>query len=113
LLEEPGNLVNQNLALCYNQSSMKLEQNDIAGLGKLTWKFNIKLFYITYENEKMKLAIKFCQTDDMMANYITKPSTGFIDLVNKSRKKEISSCTKKICWTSRTKERMILCISSQ
>jgi hypothetical protein len=54
---------------------MKLEQNGKSSLGKRTQDFNIKLLYITYQIESKEVVIKYCPTDDRMADCMTKPLT--------------------------------------
>ncbi len=58
-----------------NQSSMKLELNGKSSLGKRTRHFNIKYFYVTVLIQQKEVKIEFCPTDDMIADYMTKPLT--------------------------------------
>jgi hypothetical protein len=46
-LDAQGYKIKQNIVLCDNISTMKLENNGKASSGKMTRHFNIKLFYIT------------------------------------------------------------------
>jgi hypothetical protein len=55
---------------------MKLEQNGKASSGKRTRHFNIKFFYITDLIQRQEVSIKYCPTDQMIADYMTKPLTG-------------------------------------
>ena len=55
---------------------MKLEQNGKASSGKRTRHFNIKYFYITDLLKSKEISIKYCPTDQMIADYMTKPITG-------------------------------------
>jgi len=55
---------------------MKLEENGKASSGKRTRHFNIKYFYITDLIQRGEVTIKYCPTDDMIADYMTKPITG-------------------------------------
>ena len=75
-LEAQGYKINQNIVLRDNQSTMKLEQNGKASSGKRTRHFNIKFFYITDLIERKEVTIEYCPTDDMLADYMTKPLTG-------------------------------------
>jgi hypothetical protein len=75
-LEAQGFKVNENVINRDNQSTMKLEQNGKASSGKRTRHFNIKYFYITCLIENKEVTIKYCPTDDMIADYMTKPLTG-------------------------------------
>jgi hypothetical protein len=75
-LEGQGYKINQNIVLRDNKSTMKLEQNGKASSGKQTQHFNIKFFYITDLIERKEVTIEYCPTDDMIADYMTKPLTG-------------------------------------
>ena len=75
-LEEQGYNIKQNILLRDNQSSMKLEMNGKASSGKRTRHFNIKYFYITDLIARGEVMIKYCPTDLMIADYMTKPLTG-------------------------------------
>ena len=75
-LKEQGWKVNQNMVMRDNLSSMKLETNGKASSGKRTRHFDIKYFYITDLIERKEVEIKYCPTDDMIADYMTKPLSG-------------------------------------
>jgi hypothetical protein len=75
-LQEQGWKVNQNMVMRDNLSSMKLETNGKASSGKRTRHFDIKYFYITDLIERKEVAIQYCPTDDMIADYMTKPLSG-------------------------------------
>jgi hypothetical protein len=75
-LEAQGYDVKHNVLLRDNQSSMKLEQNGKTSCGKRTRHFDIKYFYITDLIENKEVTIKYCPTDSMVADYMTKPLTG-------------------------------------
>ena len=59
-----------------NTSSMKLEANGRASASKRTRHFNIKYFYITDLIQRKEFQLKYCPTDQMMADYFTKPLVG-------------------------------------
>jgi hypothetical protein len=75
-LQEQGYVVNQNIMLRDNISSMKLETNGKTSSGKRTRHFDIKYFYITDLIERKEVTIQYCPTEDMVADYMTKPLTG-------------------------------------
>ena len=75
-LESQGYPVTDNIIHRDNQSSMKLEQNGKQSCGKRTRHFNIKYFYITDLINRKELSIKYCPTDQMDGDYMTKPTTG-------------------------------------
>jgi hypothetical protein len=55
---------------------MWLEENGKASSGKHTCHFHIKFFYITDLINRNKIQIKYCPTEDMIADYMTKPLVG-------------------------------------
>lgn len=59
-----------------NASSMKLEENGKASSGKRTRHFNIKYFYITDLIQRGEMQIQYCPTEEMIADYMTKPLVG-------------------------------------
>ena len=75
-IEAQGFEVNFNLVYRDNTSSMKLEENGRASASKRTRHFNIKYFYITDLIDRSEVDIKYCPTDDMGGDYMTKPLTG-------------------------------------
>lgn len=75
-MEAQGYNVKQTIIMRDNQSSMKLEMNGKTSSGKRTRHFNIKYFYITDLIEQKEVAVKYCPTDSMIADFMTKPLTG-------------------------------------
>jgi hypothetical protein len=75
-LQSQGFNIRQNIIFRDNQSSMKLEQNGKTSSGKRTRHFNIKYFYITDLIKNREVTIEYCPTDDMLADYFTKPLSG-------------------------------------
>jgi hypothetical protein len=59
-----------------NTSSMKLEANGKSSSGKRTRHFDIKYFYITDLIKRDLVQIEYCPTDEMIADYMTKPLVG-------------------------------------
>jgi hypothetical protein len=68
--------VNTNVIYRDNTSSMKLEENGKASSGKCTRHFNIKYFYITDLIQCNDIQIEYCPTEEMVADYMTKPLVG-------------------------------------
>ena len=56
-----------------NTSTMKLETNGKASSGKRTRHFDIKYFYIKDLVDRKLVTIEYCPTDEMIADYMTKP----------------------------------------
>ena len=75
-MEAQGIDVELNVIYRDNTSSMKLEENGKESSGKRTRHFDIKYFFITDLIKRNEVSIKFCPTDDMIADYMTKPLTG-------------------------------------
>jgi hypothetical protein len=84
-VEAQGFQVKANIIYRDNTSSMKLETNGKESSGKRTRHFDIKYFYITDLIQRGELSIKYCPTDAMIGDYMTKPLTGskFIQLRSK------------------------------
>ena len=59
-----------------NTSTMKLAMNGKASSGKRTRHFDIKKFYVTDLIQKGEVQVKYCSTDDMIGDYMSKPLTG-------------------------------------
>jgi hypothetical protein len=59
-----------------NQSTMKLADNGKASSGKGTRHINIRYFFITDCIARKEVAIQYCPTKDMVADYFTKPLQG-------------------------------------
>ena len=59
-----------------NQSSILLENNGRASSSRRTKNLNIRSFFITYRIKKGELKIEYCPTDDMVADFFTKPLQG-------------------------------------
>jgi hypothetical protein len=75
-LEAQGYEIWENLVYRDNQSSMKLEINGKASSGKRTRHFNIKYFFITDLIGRKEVQTRYCPTDKMIADYMTKPLVG-------------------------------------
>ena len=59
-----------------NQSAIKLEQNGKASSGKRTRHINIRYFFVKDRIERKELFVEYCPTEDMIADYFTKPLQG-------------------------------------
>jgi hypothetical protein len=66
------------LSLIYQDrtSSTRLENNGKWSSGKRTRYFDIKYFYVTDLIGGDEVAVSYCPTNDMVADYMTKPLTG-------------------------------------
>jgi len=75
-MEAQGIQVTTNVIFRDNMSSMKLEENGKESSGKRTRHFDIKYFYITDLIKRKEVTIEYRPTDEMIADYMTKPLTG-------------------------------------
>jgi Reverse transcriptase (RNA-dependent DNA polymerase) len=75
-IEAQGHKVNANIVYQDNTSAMKLENNGKASSGKRTRHFDIKFFYIQDLIKRGELKVEYCPTDEMDADYMTKPLVG-------------------------------------
>ena len=55
---------------------MNLQNNGKVSSGKRTRHFNIKIFYTTDLINRNKVEVSYCQTDEMIGDYMSKPLVG-------------------------------------
>ena len=55
---------------------MLLEENGRLSAGKRSRHLNIRYFFVTDMIKKGMIDIKYCPTDDMIADFFTKPTQG-------------------------------------
>ena len=70
-LEVSDNVVYQN-----NQSAMCLEGNGRSSCGRQTRHFATRYFYVTGRIRAKELHVEYCPTQDMLADFFTKPLQG-------------------------------------
>ena len=75
-MKEQGCKIVENTVYRDNTSAMKMEINGKTSSGKRTRHLEIKYFYITDLIERKEIEVKYCPTDSMVAEYMTKPITG-------------------------------------
>jgi hypothetical protein len=75
-VEYQGFMVKLNVVYQDNTSSMKLEQNGKESSGKRTRHFDIKMFYVTDLVSRGEVQVKYCPTDEMIGDYMTKALVG-------------------------------------
>jgi hypothetical protein len=61
-----------------NQSTMRLAENGKASSGKGSRHINIRYFFITDRIARKEVAIQYCPTKEMVADYFTKPLQGVL-----------------------------------
>ena len=75
-LEAQGYEIKDNVLYQDNQSAMLLESNGRKSAGKRSRHLNIRLFFVADQKAKGHIDIKFCPTDQMVGDYMTKPLHG-------------------------------------
>ena len=75
-IEKQGFHVNLNVIYQENTSTIKLAENKKYSAGKRTRHFDIKYFYITDLIDRKEVSIQHCSSNDMLADYHTKPLIG-------------------------------------
>ena len=75
-MEAQGYKLEDNVLYQDNQSAILLESNGRRSAGKRSRHLDIRLFFITDQKEKGNISIKYCPTDQMTADYMTKPLHG-------------------------------------
>jgi len=75
-LEAQGFTVTDNILYQDNQSAMLLEKNGKMSSSKRTQHLEIRFFFVTDNVANKKLRIDYCPTDNMIADFFTKPLNG-------------------------------------
>ena len=75
-LEEQGYNVDKNIVLQDNQSAILLEKNGKKSARKRSQALHVRYFFITDQIEKRNAIVEYCGTDDMVADFMTKPLQG-------------------------------------
>ena len=75
-LEEQGYEIKENIVFQDNLSAMQLEKNGLASAGKRSRHLNVRLFFMTDLIKRKELEVKCCPTEEMDADYMTKPTQG-------------------------------------
>ena len=75
-LEAQGYQVNDNILFQDNQSTILLQKNGKSSSSKRTRHLNIRYFFIKDQYDQGNLTIKYCSTDKMLADYMSKPQQG-------------------------------------
>ena len=84
-LEHQGFKVNLNVIYQDSTSTIKLMNNGKLSSGKCARHFNIRLFYINDLIGRGECIVKYCPTEEMIADYMSKPLVGKAYQINKHR----------------------------
>ena len=93
-LEEQGNLDTTTVVYQDNTSSILLERNGRSSSTKRTKHMHIRYFYVTEQVHNKNIHIAHCPTEEMMADFFTKPLQGplFIKMRNYVMGNEEPAC---------------------
>jgi len=75
-MEAQGYEIKKNIILQDNQSAIKLENNGPKSAGQRSRHINIRYFFVTDQIAKGNIEIVYCPTDDLDADYMSKPLQG-------------------------------------
>ena len=75
-LKAQGHEIKENIIYQDNMSAILLENNGKKSSGKRTRAMNIRYFMVTDQVKKGHLIIKYCPTDDMIGDFMTKGLQG-------------------------------------
>jgi hypothetical protein len=75
-LEEQGYKATNTIVHQDNMSTMLWERNGRQSLGKRAKHINVRYFFIKDRIDRGEMEIKYCPTDDMIADFFTKPLQG-------------------------------------
>ena len=75
-IENQGYPIEENILFQDNKSAILLEKNGRKSAGKRSRAINIRYFFVTDHVEKGNIGIQYCPTDDMIADFMTKPLQG-------------------------------------
>ena len=75
-LQDQGFDIKDNIVYQDNQSAILLERNGRASSGRRTRHINIRYFFVTDQVKGGELQIEYCPTEEMLADFFTKPLQG-------------------------------------
>ena len=75
-MEAQGYTIEDNILHQDNKSTILLQENGRKSTGKRSRALNVRYFFLTDQVEKGNLRITYCPTNDMTADYMTKPLQG-------------------------------------
>ena len=75
-LEEQGHNLKRNIFYQDNESAMKLERNGRASCSNKTRHIHIRYFFVNDVLEQEAIELRHCRTDEMIADFYTKPLQG-------------------------------------
>jgi hypothetical protein len=110
-------MVKLNIIYQDNTGTIKLEENGKGSSGKRKRHFDIKYFYVTDLVGRNEVKIEYCSTDDMIADYNTKPVVGRKFTLFRDRIMNLSSKHHHIeqqeCVGTTENKRKVKCVDSE
>ena len=76
-LDALGYIIKKNIIYQDNKSAILLETNGKQSTGKRSRALNIRYFFNTDQVEKGNAAVEYCNTDEMIGDFHTKPLQGY------------------------------------
>ena len=71
-----GHKITCNILQQDNESAIRLEKNEKFSSHKATKHINIRYFFITDQINKKNVTVKYCPTDDLTVDFMSKPLQG-------------------------------------
>ena len=75
-MEEQGYKIEENVLYQDNKSAILLEKNGRISMGKQSHALNVRIFFISDQVNQGNLNVKYCPTDEMIGDFMTKPLQG-------------------------------------
>ena len=75
-LEEQGYKIEENVLYQDKKSAILLERNGRKSMGKQSCALNVQYFFISDQVNQGNLNVKYCPTDEMIGDFMTKPLQG-------------------------------------
>ena len=75
-LEELGYAIEKNILKQDNKAAILLETNGRKSAGKRNRALNVRYFFLTDQIERGNVTVEYCSTDEMIADFMTKPLQG-------------------------------------
>ena len=75
-MEAQGYPINSAIFYQDNESAIKMQQNGKASCGQRSRHIDIRYFFITDHSKRNDVSITHCPTEDMLADFFTKPLHG-------------------------------------
>ena len=75
-MQEQGYKIEENVLYQDKESAILLEKNGRKSMGKQSHALNVRYFFISDQVNQGNLNVKYCSTDEMIGDFMTKPLQG-------------------------------------